>query len=1020
MTKQFLYIAGGLALFLVLTALILLMNLSTIGPYVVKKVSGGNVTVAEVDYGFDRGRITLKLSDLTIQGNFQGTVKRLDVLADLTSRPFLKSTVMTDFDLTTADMKGKTRFLPLPAEILEIRRGAITYNRQKIFIDELTIKNLKSGNPFLFNLAARNEAVFKTINVSGEGLYKGRSSELKGILHIAGLDLARLSSKLHGAVNIQGPFSYAKQSLAFEGTFDVSGFELQDRVLEKPVRLDRYSGTTQIAYANDTTDIRIDDIAFLNSSFSLSLIVDKKSLVSLDLTSGFIDVKEVKSYISLENIARGSGRLWDAIQEKGTVRIAKLHHEKRKPISADLELKDGGFTYMDRDISNINALLTIDSYKVTISEGRGDFMSSRITGAHGFISLDNDKQVRVKGSYSVSLQDIPSLLDAGTVKLNRGSTRGTMELDGNKSSGYRISGKGTVDDADVSWQTISASARGSYRFTNDEITFDPLVIRKGGTDMVIQGKWGKRSLGIFVKGSLDMDQVRDYTALPFPVKGIAFVDGEIRNDDNGVTVNGDVVMDEVSFVIPGFMKKNAGVRSAAHISASVRDKRVDIEHLSYNLDIIRLNGKGAFNPDRTINFDVAMNVTAIERVAPLFFLEKEGAKGDLDLDIAVRDLRLPLRRMPSIRGFVKINNGFVKLPRLPKPLKEINLNAEFKGNTSEILLERLVCGQTTVGKSSLRVEGLDSPRFSLSLAADTLDFADFKGGSEFTMSSIKQDSLLARAEGDLTLEVGALLAENITGEHLLATGTFRNRKLSVDRLTSNILGGYAECSGTVDLSNTIPGIGIQGKIRSMTGGNFLKAFGAGTSAIEGEGAVTGSLQFTGRKRMDFIESLRGNAAIYSKNGTIRKWNLLAKVFSLLNLYDLFRGKIQFTEAGLQYRKMGATFRIKDGVFATENFVLDSPSMLITGKGSLDGKSKEINGTITVSPLVTIDKTINKIPILRSIVKNKDKGFIYASYDVKGNIEDPAISLNYVQTIGGRTVDTLKNVLTLPVDLFERK
>jgi hypothetical protein len=73
----------------------------------------------------------------------------------------------------------------------------------------------------------------------------------------------------------------------------------------------------------------------------------------------------------------------------------------------------------------------------------------------------------------------------------------------------------------------------------------------------------------------------------------------------------------------------------------------------------------------------------------------------------------------------------------------------------------------------------------------------------------------------------------------------------------------------------------------------------------------------------------------------------------------------------------------------------------------------------VSPLVTIDKTIKKIPILRSILRDKNKGFIYASYNVGGNIDDPDIRLNYVETIGGRTIDTMKNLLTLPVELFEK-
>ena len=68
----------------------------------------------------------------------------------------------------------------------------------------------------------------------------------------------------------------------------------------------------------------------------------------------------------------------------------------------------------------------------------------------------------------------------------------------------------------------------------------------------------------------------------------------------------------------------------------------------------------------------------------------------------------------------------------------------------------------------------------------------------------------------------------------------------------------------------------------------------------------------------------------------------------------------------------------------------------------------------------IDKTINKIPVHRRLVRDKNRGFISASYNVKGKVTDPDISLNYVDTIGGKTINTLKNVITLPIELLERK
>jgi hypothetical protein len=354
-------------------------------------------------------------------------------------------------------------------------------------------------------------------------------------------------------------------------------------------------------------------------------------------------------------------------------------------------------------------------------------------------------------------------------------------------------------------------------------------------------------------------------------------------------------------------------------------------------------------------------------------------------------------------------------------LKEINLNAEFKGDTSEILIKRMVCGQTTMGNSNLRIEGHENPKFSLSVAMDAFDLNDFKGDSsaEFTLRSIQQDSFMAKIAGDFTLQTETITLPNMSGEQLRVSGNFHDRKLSVNQFNGDILGGYADARGMLDLSQNIPIISVQGKIVSMTGGHLLRALGATTDIIEGEGAMIGNLRLKGEKKTDFAERLQGNVSLFSRNGKIRKWNLLAKVLSLLNLYDLFKGKTQFTEAGLQYTKMGASFTIKEGIFTTDNFVLDSPSMLVTGKGNINAKNHEVDGIITVSPLVAIDKTINKVPVLRSIVRNKDSGFIYASYNVKGNVEDPNVSLNYVNSVGGRTIETLKNVITLPVELFER-
>jgi uncharacterized protein YhdP len=168
-----------------------------------------------------------------------------------------------------------------------------------------------------------------------------------------------------------------------------------------------------------------------------------------------------------------------------------------------------------------------------------------------------------------------------------------------------------------------------------------------------------------------------------------------------------------------------------------------------------------------------------------------------------------------------------------------------------------------------------------------------------------------------------------------------------------------------------------------------------------------------------LRGLGGTVAVESRNGIIRRWNLLSKIFGLLNVYDFFRGRVDLLKEGLPYRKAGVTLNGEKGMFRTENFLIDSPSMVIAGQGVVNLPESSVDGKIVVSPLVALDTTIDWIPILRSIFKRKEGGLMYVVYDVKGPLRDPELSTSYVDSIGRRPIDFLKNILLLPKGVFEK-
>jgi hypothetical protein len=66
----------------------------------------------------------------------------------------------------------------------------------------------------------------------------------------------------------------------------------------------------------------------------------------------------------------------------------------------------------------------------------------------------------------------------------------------------------------------------------------------------------------------------------------------------------------------------------------------------------------------------------------------------------------------------------------------------------------------------------------------------------------------------------------------------------------------------------------------------------------------------------------------------------------------------------------------------------------------------------------LDRTIDKIPIVRNILKKRGQGFLYLTYDINGSLEDPEITPSLTDTVGSKAIELLRNILMLPKEVFE--
>jgi uncharacterized protein YhdP len=167
------------------------------------------------------------------------------------------------------------------------------------------------------------------------------------------------------------------------------------------------------------------------------------------------------------------------------------------------------------------------------------------------------------------------------------------------------------------------------------------------------------------------------------------------------------------------------------------------------------------------------------------------------------------------------------------------------------------------------------------------------------------------------------------------------------------------------------------------------------------------------------ESLNGSLRFEIEKGMIERWKILSRIFSILNVSQLFMGRLpDLKTKGLPYHNMMATLQIKDGIASTEDFLVDSDAMKITLRGKVDLGKNLIDARIGVHPLVTVDKILSNVPIAGYILTGKDKGFISFFYDVKGNLDDPKIEAIPLKSIEEPSWGIIKRLLLTPLRPFQ--
>ena len=301
------------------------------------------------------------------------------------------------------------------------------------------------------------------------------------------------------------------------------------------------------------------------------------------------------------------------------------------------------------------------------------------------------------------------------------------------------------------------------------------------------------------------------------------------------------------------------------------------------------------------------------------------------------------------------------------------------------------------------------PHLVFTLAAPALDVG-------YLLSQIDPESTpwydTLTAQGEVNLLKGRLRGWEFTG---------LNTKLNLDRrvwrlenAVASSAGGLVQGVATVVDKPDMVRFALTPKIQGASVQGMLHWFEADQTEVTGKVNLTGKLESMGKDGAERKRDLNGALNLRIEDGTIHRLKLVVQILNLLDLSRWFTLRMpDLGKQGIRFRAITGDFTVQQGVFSTENLIVDSDDLRMTGGGKIDLANNQIDFVLAVRPFAGIDTAVGYIPLIGRGFAAIKNSFLVASFNINGPIENPKITPAPLSTLS----EWVLGVLGIPKNII---
>jgi uncharacterized protein YhdP len=193
--------------------------------------------------------------------------------------------------------------------------------------------------------------------------------------------------------------------------------------------------------------------------------------------------------------------------------------------------------------------------------------------------------------------------------------------------------------------------------------------------------------------------------------------------------------------------------------------------------------------------------------------------------------------------------------------------------------------------------------------------------------------------------------------------------------------------------------------------------------LQGDLSIEGAIQARIDTHSPWKDTLStGGDGIVLKvtNGRLQEDPVMTKILAILNLPALLFGRVDFDDRGIPFDSLTARLVGQNGVFSSDDILLESPLLKVAGAGSANVKDNGLDLALAVSPTAAYSDLIGKMPLFGRLVVGDHSGLTTALFQAKGSLVNPEIAYLPLRSLATGlsgyprlAVDVLMNAIKLP-------